>query len=492
MKADQLTAPTEVAVVGAAWPHLVRHFGLSAISAVLVRAIWLERQPYHVDELLDRNVTQFGWRTITTYPDGFPPGFYYVEKVWTNMFGLDSIRVLALLLGIAAWAFLVAAARTMWDDRTAAVTAWVAAFAPAMVWMSQELRPHSMLVTMSAAALWTMARVIRRPSSSTVLGHAAVLVAGSWTHYFVLPVAAATLLVVFVCLREVPALRWRLVAATGVGMLPLVVLVTNDLGLQQDSFGRDVALEHIGYSLLSLVTGTTVGPSTSELRELSTHDAIARTLPWLALLAIPAVLVMIVLRAHRRDTTWRSAMFVLVFGLAAVIAMMLLGGTGVRVRYVVVGVAPLVLLVGAALAAMPRARTVVAGVLLAVVAIVAIYNRNYVDTHRVADFRAAVKYIEDSDRADALVAVSQDTQGVVVDEYYGSEHALRIPTVFGPGDLTKALVLLENGRNGQGYWLLYSLPWFGDPSGLLLAELTSHHSADRVERFPGVDLYWVP
>ncbi|MGB8860345.1 MAG: hypothetical protein WCC60_13850, partial [Ilumatobacteraceae bacterium] len=193
-----------------------------------------------------------------------------------------------------------------------------------------------------------------------------------------------------------------------------------------------------------------------------------------------------------RTATWRAVVFVLVFSLGAVIAMMLFGGTGIRVRYLVVGIAPLVLVVGATLAAMNRNRRLVAGVVLALVSVVAIYNRNYIDAHRVADFRSAMQFIEDSDRADALVTVNQDTQGIVVDEYFGHHQALRIPTVSGPRQLTTALELVDGERDGEGYWLLYSLPWFGDPSGLLLAELTANHSAELVERFPGVDLYWVP
>ena len=248
----------------------------AGIVALAVRWIWLDRQSYHIDELLDRRVALLGWGKIANYADGFPPGYYYLEKSWITVFGADSIRALALLLGMATWMFLVLAARRLWRDATMVTTAWVAALAPVLIWFSQEMRPHAMLITVAAATLWAGARLVREPTTRSATIMAVTVVVGAWIHYFYIPFAGAAVLAIWIWLRSTPgaaAIRLRMTVIAGLGVLPLLALVGNDLGMQQSDAGREFGLSHVAYGFLSLITGTTVGPSVGELRQLSVGEA---------------------------------------------------------------------------------------------------------------------------------------------------------------------------------------------------------------------------
>lgn len=465
----------------------------AGLVALLVRFLFIDRQSFHVDELLDRNVADLGWAKIFDYSDGFPPGYYYIEKAWITLFGSGSIRELALLVGMLGWLFLVAAAGQWFGARTMHMTAWVAALAPTMVWLSNEMRPHSMLVSVAAAALWAAGRLLAKPSRSATVVYGVTLVVGAWIHYFFIPLAAVLTLMIFYLLRG-ERVRNGLIApflSVVCAVVPLILVVSSDLGYQQDEGGRGQGLANTSFVLLSLVTGATLGPALNELRVLTPGEAARRALPWVLLLGIPASLVARAMWMRRRDVRLVVMTVVFVFTFTFVTAITTLAGTGIRVRYVLVAAAPLALVVSATLSSMSRWPRVVASSVLVLTSMIAIYNRNFVDSHRVPDLRAAAHWLRSAD-PDAVIVINQDVQGFVLDEYLKPRQAVRLRTVLDEQSLEEAMRSLSGSTGGAGYWFVYSLPWFGDPHGLLLRELTDGRGAEIRQRFPWVDVYWVP
>ncbi len=97
---DECFQQETVIDVGARPAGTYIHTVTAGLVALLVRLVFIDRQSFHVDELLDRGVAELGWAKIFDYADGFPPGYYYIEKAWITLFGSGSIRELALFVGM--------------------------------------------------------------------------------------------------------------------------------------------------------------------------------------------------------------------------------------------------------------------------------------------------------------------------------------------------------------------------------------------------------
>ena len=153
------------------------------------------------------------------HSESTPPVYYLLAWGWVRLAGRDELglRSLSAAAGIATVPVAYAAARELAGRRAGLIAALLVAVSPMLVWYSQEARSYALLVLLSTASLWLMARARSRPTAGRLVGWAVVAALALWTHYFALFVVAPEALLLM-ALRGVP-LRRRLAGPVLVALL---------------------------------------------------------------------------------------------------------------------------------------------------------------------------------------------------------------------------------------------------------------------------------
>ena len=131
-----------------------------------MRFATLDAKGYWQDEATTAILMDDGlWELLTSRieeSEATPPLFYALEWFAAQAFGTGEIglRLLPALFGTAAIPFAYLAGRELASERTGVAAAALVAVNPLLVWYSQEARAYSLLVLLSAAALWCFARAL--------------------------------------------------------------------------------------------------------------------------------------------------------------------------------------------------------------------------------------------------------------------------------------------------------------------------------------------
>ncbi|MBX3002217.1 MAG: glycosyltransferase family 39 protein [Caldilineaceae bacterium] len=139
--------------------------------------------------------------------DIHPPGYYWLLKAWTTLFGVDvwGLRSFSAILGVATVAVVHAIGRQIISRNNFAVggrwsadvfpllAAFLAAVNPFLIYYSQEARMYALLALLSAILFWA---VMKQLAGSRWTTHYAIYffaaAVGLWTHYsFPIVIAAA-------------------------------------------------------------------------------------------------------------------------------------------------------------------------------------------------------------------------------------------------------------------------------------------------------------
>jgi hypothetical protein len=148
--------------------------------------------------------------------DIHPPGYYWLLKLWTTLWGIDAtgLRSFSAVAGVLLVAVVYATGRRV--DRAmgmqvALPAAFLAALNPFQIYYSQEARMYLLLALAGAGLLWALlAWFDRGEAGQPALGPALVFVVcgsvGLWTHYsFPILLAAAGLAYLWHWWRQRPA-----------------------------------------------------------------------------------------------------------------------------------------------------------------------------------------------------------------------------------------------------------------------------------------------
>ena len=142
--------------------------------------------------------------------DIHPPGYYWLLKVWTSVFGLDAagMRSFSALAGVALVLAVYGIGRQTGGPRFALTAAYVAAINPFQIYYAQEARMYMLLALLGAgliAALlaWLACEERQRAPGWAAAGFVACGAAGFWTHYsFPILLTAAGLAYLWYWLRR--------------------------------------------------------------------------------------------------------------------------------------------------------------------------------------------------------------------------------------------------------------------------------------------------
>jgi hypothetical protein len=162
--------------------------------------------------------------------DSSPPLYYLVLKAWTILapFHAFWLRVPSLLLGTATIPAIWFVGKRVDTPRAGLAAAWLLAVHPLHVHYSEEIRMYALLALLGLAFYFALFHVL--PRSGRVLPAALAGLGLAYTHYYVLVMAGAGLLL---ALALLPGFRRKVLGCGGIvaaGFLPWLPVFWRQLG----------------------------------------------------------------------------------------------------------------------------------------------------------------------------------------------------------------------------------------------------------------------
>lgn len=438
------------------------------VLALVLRLFRLAGQSLWYDEGFSVYLARmsFGEITARTAVDIQPPLYYYLLKVWMAVLGdrEGALRGLSVVFGVLTVPVMYAVARILFPDQrrlsrtTGLLAAVLLAVSPLHVWYSQEVRMYTLLTflcLLSCAALLLAMRAQTREQLVTRWAlYTLVSIAALYTHYFaffVLSFQAIYLLLVWLAGRCRPL---ELIVGSVFSGVAIIAAYLPWLPHLVTRYGTDVSYWpgqlKLGEVLVDIGVFLVGGESISENLglQLALGFVLVLLVCFMALLfrsgsdsfSEPA------LRGngreerargtHREQSTpeHRPVLFLFLYLLLppALILILAYNAPKFNARYVMVAYPALLLLFAGGLAALTQPQTsllrrlfrwmLAAAVLLTLLgaSVYALYQAYSVSDFSRADFRGAVRYLQEEISPDETVILVSGHMFPVFD-YYGSD-----------------------------------------------------------------------
>ncbi len=224
-----------------------RHFRSGTIPLIFILIVAALVRFYHLDgsslwhdegntwALVQRSYAEIARNAAA---DIHPPGYYWLLKGWTSVFGISAyaVRSLSALAGLLLVFVIYAIGNAISAEPSAGsrraqgalpffalLAAWIAALNPFQIYYSQEARMYALLALESAGLFWALLMLQRHQREAALLGvrsswiDASMLAyilfgaAGLWTHYsfpIVLTAAGLAYLLVWLLDSRKNELQW--------------------------------------------------------------------------------------------------------------------------------------------------------------------------------------------------------------------------------------------------------------------------------------------
>jgi mannosyltransferase len=284
------------------------------VAGAAVRFAGLGSQSWSPDEGVTVALMKLSFGDLFTgirHSESTPPLYYVLAWVWAKIFGLNEagLRSLSALAGTATIPVAYAAGAALVTRRAGLVVAALAAFAPLLVWYSQEARSYALLVLLVTASLAFFAR-------GELGWWAAASAAALLTHYFA----------AFVIVPEAAWLAYRerrravvplaFVVGVGAALLPLAIA---QRATGHTSWIGDVPL---GQRVKEVPKKFLIGEQGSP----GDFGSLAEKLKFVGLLLAAAGVALVAARGSRREK--RGAIVAGSIGVAALLVPLVLKVTG--------------------------------------------------------------------------------------------------------------------------------------------------------------------
>lgn len=473
-------------------------FGILALGFGL-RAWGLHEQSLTSDELLELNIAKKTMQEIVHEPDGFPPLYHLVLHVWLKIFSDDlAARTLSLVFGVLAIVAMWKLAPWLEDVKARLWATFLLAVSPMHVWYSQEARAYALYFLAAMLAMGFFARAARSNRWQDWAAYALAALAGIYTHYyFAIFLLLGCAFFLLEKRNKSALLRATLIhGAMAICTLPAVALLLGDISYQTGAIlaRTPFSLLAFGYTFFAFLAGFSAGPALRELHMLPQHEAILAALPWLALLAA-SVLVLI----FNSRNEWRNKQWWLRVAVWAVLPVLLCGALAetlvlcFKLQYVLWAAIPLFLVLGHILATSFAARsTQLALLALCFVFGTSLYNRRTVSAYQNDDAKALAALLQSQSEQSTPILVMACYMTEPLRYYLGNEwNILPLPDVgFQAQHLDEVLQKLAplHARDAD-YWLVYTRPYHGDPTGKFKQTILAQDLVQAKARLAGIELY---
>lgn len=367
--------------------------------------IWhLETPSFDYDEAYEILHVETDLRVLVDRLDGFPPLYRWITG---NLFALtgndQTFRWFSALLGTATILVVGILGKQTLGPKVGLFSALFFAISANHVLVSQLGRGYSLYVFFASLAI-LFAWQLRKEDS--VMNWVLFLLS-AWltvaTHYFagiLLLILGGLLIAERSALNQSRVADFKRTISAAILLviicLPLVYCLKADLG-PSNKFHHKVEfdLEAYAFSYFRLASGSTLGPSVTELREMGAGPGIKAMLPWALAIFVPTLILFAAAwkKLGKGDRAWLSLLIL------APPPMILLAGqiapTGYSYRYMAWMIVPWVLSVGCGAAINRQKPWASASTLLLIsLSLLAIYNRHCDVRYADQDFHAAVELIQ--------------------------------------------------------------------------------------------------
>ena len=484
-----------------------RYYWVSLIVIVLlgfgIRAWQLEASSFDYDETYEILYAESDLEILVHRKDGFPPLYRYLTGNLFELTGNDQIfRWFSAFAGAATILIVGILGRDLVGPKVGLFCAFLLSTSAFHIQVSQLGRAYALYVFLAACYLFFAFQLRRDSSWLNWTG----LIVTAWlsvaTHYYaglLLVLGGAMLLLE---LRGI-ALRRAFISAVVLTILsiPLLFCLKADMAHTDEFFhkvGFDV--EAYAFTYLEQITGKTLGPSMTELRELGGAAGMKAMLPWALLGFVPVVILSISAWKQLQigDRAWLLVLMLLPPPLVVLAAQV--SPTGYSYRYMAWMIIPLMLVLGCG-AAFNRKQPIatVASIMLVGLGIMSTWNRHYDERYAEQDFHMVVGRIQEASAGDATVPAV-----VAAPHYFGAAAIYALPEEWIGVTLSANPNLDEQdwdvalpdffGNLGERkeYWLV--APWYPEDHQRLAVreELVEKLGAELVDRVtPTLMLYRV-
>jgi uncharacterized membrane protein len=485
-------------------PRTAFNLGGVLLLALVVRAIDINGQSLFIDEINEIDLAKRPAIAIVNARDSMPPLYPPLLKAWLSVWQTDAAaRWLSALCGTLSILCIWGIGRRLVGERTAEAAALIAAVLPLHVYFSQFVRCYALVFLIAALALWLLLRALDENRWRDWAGFAVVGSLGMYSHYYFAIFLATSLMIVWIKKWQLwPGEKPFAAYCTIVLLsLPLLWLLPVDIGFQKSIRSpRSLNIATFGYTYFSFFGGNALGASPAQMQTMTTHQATRAAAPWIVVVA--AIVLVLGYEGWRALRDHEAALVVLVLLVVPVVlvgAISYVAGLNYNVRFVYWTLIAACLWLGAGVAGgwkKGRVRVALAGLLF--VSLVAIYNRHFVARYQNEDLRGVAAYLHDHAATADTVFVASDYLAKAMRYYLGSgRQVVELPragevnhVVSGPNDVLEAEnTMAAHVSDDHGSWLVYSRQFHGDPTGLLIRQLSTRLGFQLEREFAGASVY---
>lgn len=389
------------------------------VRVAITRGLWIDealsvmqgKMPYF--EMLST------MRHTDVHPPLFPTLMWLQERIVGD--GEMQVRSVSLLIGTAVVPLIWVTAQELFDKRTAALSALAAAFAPSLVWYSQEARMYAPFIFFATATIWAQARIMRTGSRLGWVTYSSCTAALLWTQYFsILHIAVQQFAFIVFIWRGVEwgsrgrfARQWLTSSiAITVLLAPLVWFALDQVGAYGDrdtlTASSQVTSEQRLYFAMSAINSAVFGYH-------SESTSMAMNAFWPLWLLLPLILLG---RGKRPESTLLAALCIVPFMILFFVG--LERNDVFELRYFAGAIPALIILIGrycASLIKTRRSLLVVPCVLTVALAVPLIDQQLADDNSRTYDFRRNLQAVANSQQPDDTLVYEPNFLRPVVSFY---------------------------------------------------------------------------
>lgn len=128
----------------------------------------------------------FGEIWNMTSMDVHPPFFYFLLKIWSNIFGYTdfSMRFMSVFFGAMTLIFLFHLLKRWFGIKMASIATVITAFSPMLIRYGQEMRMYTLVAFIVVAATYVLDLALSTKKTKYYILYGILISLGMWTHYF--------------------------------------------------------------------------------------------------------------------------------------------------------------------------------------------------------------------------------------------------------------------------------------------------------------------